>query len=219
MKKVYRLGRQLGLIVSLWGGMVFSASAQNSDTMYRAEKLYEIGNYDQALENYLNAEKAGESSAYLNYKIGASYLHKKSLDDKQKALAYLKKAQPDSGNLPAEFWLSLGDAYQVNNEPQQALEAFAKYEGKASDGKAKSIAAERKRKAQIMVEVLGNPKAISLRSPAASMNTSNTEYNPVLNADETVMAYTQLADMGRSGMKEQIMLMYKENGQWSPPNQ
>lgn len=201
-------------------------SRTESQVVYRAEKLFEIGNYSEALKNYQEAIAAGESSAYLLYKAGRCYLESKQYADKLNALPLLKQAAQSinpagADKLPAEFYLALGDANHIAAQPQEALMAYEQYQkaaGKAPD-KLKLVK-QRKTVAQLALEMMANPKQINLRPLQNGVNTAYTEYNPVVSADESLMAYTQLkpAD-SRSSQKsvEQIMLVTMEAGSWSSP--
>ncbi len=199
---------------------------QLSQTVYRAEKLFEIGNYSEALKNYQEAIQAGETSSYLLYKAGRCYLESKQYAEKIKALPLLMQAAPGADatgadKLPTDFYLALGDAHHIAAQPQEALQAYEQYQklaGKAPD-KLKLVK-ERKAIAQHAVELMANPKAVNLRLLQNGVNTEFTEYNPVVSADESLMAYTLLkpAD-SRSSQKtvEQIMLVTMEAGNWSTP--
>ena len=215
MKKLIQTSAFLLLVLSLFTGL--QVQAQGSQALYRAEKLYEIGNYEQALPAYLKLLDEGEDTPYLQYKIGASYIEQSEFGQKIKALEHLKKAKTEAGNLPAHFWLAYGDALQLNNLPQEALEAYATYAKQAKDSKAVAKAEERKAQAQLAIELMGNPKSISLSIPSASMNSEFTEYNPVVSADERVMAYTQLKNAGSRSATEQILIMTRDGNNWSEP--
>ncbi|AHM60011.1 ompa/motb domain protein [Flammeovirgaceae bacterium 311] len=198
-----------------------AGAQQQSQTLYRAEKLFEIGNYSEALRHYQEAMQAGESSPYLHYKAGRCYLESKQYAERLKALPLLQQAGSGADKLPAEYYLSLGDAHHTAAQPQEALLAYEQYQklaGKTPD-KIK-LAKERKATAQLALEFMANPKQVNLRPLQNGVNTEFTEYNPVVSADESVMAYTQLkpAD-SRSSQKsiEQIMLLTREAGNWSAP--
>ena len=203
----------------------FGANAQQqSQTVYRAEKLFEIGNYSEALKHYQEAMQAGETSAYLHYKAGRCYLESKQYAERIKALPLLKQANAaatPADKLPADFHLALGDAYHMAAQPQEALQAYEQYQALTAKAPDKlKLVKERKAVAQHTLELMANPKPVSLKPLQNGVNTEYTEYNPVVSADESLMAYTVLkpAD-SRSSQKtvEQIMLMKKEAGSWSAP--
>ncbi|EMR01258.1 OmpA family protein [Cesiribacter andamanensis] len=194
---------------------------QPSQTVYRAEKLFEIGNYADALKGYQEAIQAGEGSPYLLYKAGRCYLESKQFAEKIKALPLLQQAAPGADKLPAEYQLALGDAFYVNARPLEALQAYERYQKLvAKDAAKQKTVKERKAQAQLAQEHMSNAKQVALQPLQNGVNTEFTEYNPVVSADESLMAYTLLkpAD-SRSSQKalEQIMLVKKEGGSWSAP--
>ena len=220
-RKMWKKGMAAGLLLALLS--TGAGAQQQSQTVYRAEKLFEIGNYSEALKNYQEAMQAGESSAYLHYKAGRCYLESKQYAEKLKALPLLKKAAPGADKLPAEFYLALGDAHHIAGQPHEAIQAYEQYQKLAGKEPAKQkMAKDRKAVSQHAQELMGNAKQIDLRPLQNGVNTEFTEYNPVVSADESLMAYTLLkpAD-SRSSQKavEQIMLVKKEGSSWSSPQQ
>jgi outer membrane protein OmpA-like peptidoglycan-associated protein len=205
------------LFISLWS----YGQGSQSQTLYRAEKLFEIGNYKDALKSYLQAMEAGENTAYVKYKTGRCYLEATDVAEKLKALPLLKEAGAARGDLQAEVFLYLGDAYYLDGNMYQALENYDLYkeEAGAEAGKVKT-ADERIAKAHKAQEIINNPKQISLRALGNGINSPYTEYNPVVAADESLMAYTVLkpADSRSSqNFVEQIVTVNRQGQGWGTP--
>ncbi len=221
MKLTKRAGLLLAcLFISLW------ANGQNgqSQVLFRAEKLFEIGNYKDALKSYQDALDGGEKSPYVKYKAGRCYLEASSFEDKLKALPLLTEAAAaKDAKVPAEVHLYLGDAYYLDGNMYQALENYDVYRKKAGSDAAKKKVAEGKiAQSHRAQEIINKPKQISLRTVANGVNTGFTEYNPVVSADESLIAYTVLkpADSRSSqSFVEQIMVLKKEGNTWGTPQQ
>lgn len=217
--KMWKKSIGAGLLLCLLN--LGAQAQQQSQTVYRAEKLYEIGNYSEALKNYQEAMQAGEYSPYLYYKAGRCYLESKQYTERLKALPLLKQATAGADKLPADFYLALGDAHHSAAQPQEALLAYDQYQKAVSKAPDKlKLVKERKAIAQHAQELMVNPKAVNLRPLQNGLNTEFTEYNPVVSADESLMAYTVLKPGdSRTSQKtvEQIMLVKKEAGKWSAP--
>lgn len=198
--------------------LAFGLQAQQA-SLYRADKLYEIGNYPEALKNYLAVLEQGEGDALSYLRAGHSYLEIPGYDEKQKALPLLQKAVALADEkTPATLYLYLGDALYLNEKVHEAQEAYAKYRklDEAGDKKAQ----DRLMRASYAQELLANPKAIQLKALANGVNSAQTEYNPVVTADESLMAYTVLQEgSSRSSAQptEKIMLMKREGGNWGAP--
>jgi outer membrane protein OmpA-like peptidoglycan-associated protein len=225
MRKIYSISgmsiKGIGVLLLLCLIQLAALAQQPSQTVLRAEKFFEIGNYAEALKGYQEAMQAGDGSAYIRYKAARCYLENKQFAEKIKALPLLQQAADGADKLPAEFQLALGDAFHLNARPLEALQAYEQYQKLVGgDATKRKLAQERKAQAQLAHEHMSNAKAISLQALQNGVNTEFTEYNPVVSADESLMAYTVLkpAD-SRSSQKnqEQIMLVKKEGGSWLAP--
>ena len=210
----------LCLLSSLW------ANGQNgqSATLFRAEKLFEIGNYKDALKSYQEAMAAGENTAYVKYKAGRCYLEFTAFEDKLKALPLLTEAAAaNDAKVSADVYLHLGDAYYLDGNMYQALGSYDTYKKKIGNDAAKRKKAdERIARAHKAQEIISKPKEINLRTVSNVVNTEFTEYNPVVSADESLIAYTVLkpADSRSSqNFVEHIMVLKKEGQNWGVPQQ
>ena len=208
------------LLISLW------AFGQNSPsaTLYRAEKLFEIGNYEDALKSYLQAMESGENTAYVKYKAGRCYLEASAFGEKLKALPLLEAAAAaKEEGMPAQLHLYLGDAYYLDGNLYQALTSYDHYKAAIGKDAAKQkIAADRLAKAHHAQEIMSRTKDIYLRPLGDGVNSPFTEYNPVVSADESLMAYTVLkpADSRSSqSFTEQIMVMTRQDQDWGTPQE
>lgn len=217
------LKKQAGLLlVFLVMSLLAFGQGRQSQTLYRAEKLFEIGNYTDALSSYLQAMEAGENSAYVKYKTGRCYLEAAAFNQKLKALPLLTEAAAAAdSDTPAELYLYLGDAYYLDGNMYQALGSYDSFKRKAAGDAAKKKAVEERiAKAHKAQEIIGKPKAIQLRALGGGVNSPDTEYNPVVSADESLMAYTVLKSAsGRSSQsfEENIMTVTRQGQQWGSP--
>lgn len=219
MKLYKRAGLMLALLLmNLW---VYGQGNQ-SQTLYRAEKLFEIGNYKDALKSYLQAMESGENTAYVKYKTGRCYLEQKDVEEKLKALPLLKAAVDEKGEkLPAEASLYLGDAFYLDGDMYQALQQYDLFKKDiGSDAAKRQKVDERAARAHKAQELMGRPKKINLQALGNGINSPYTEYNPVVSADESLMAYTVLkpADSRSSqNFVEQIVTVKKQGQSWGEP--
>lgn len=218
-----KLNKGAGLLLALLLFSIWAYGQGNqSRTLYRAEKLFEIGNYKEALTSYLQAMEDGEATAYVKYKTARCYLEAVDVEKKLKALPLLKEAEAEkSDEMQTELYLYLGDAYYLDGNMFQALQNYDIYKKEIGTdaAKAKKIAARISRAHQAQ-EIIGNPKQVNLRSLGEHVNTPYTEYNPVVSADESMMAYTVLkpADSRSSqDFVEQIMVLKKQGQAWGTP--
>ncbi|WP_152425230.1 OmpA family protein [Nafulsella turpanensis] len=217
------LKKRAGLLLAfLFVSLLVYGQGRPSQTLYRAEKLFEIGNYDDALSSYLKVLEEGESVPYVQYMAGRCYLLSASFAEKLKAIPLLKAAVAGADeSMPAELYLYMGDALYLEGNMFQALSSYDRYKAAVGKEAAKVKAVEaRIAKTHKTQEIMGKPKDIQLRSLSKGVNSAYTEYNPVVAADESLMAYTVLkpAD-SRSSQEfvEQIMVLKRQGQEWGTP--
>jgi outer membrane protein OmpA-like peptidoglycan-associated protein len=196
---------------------------QASKQVAEADKLFNIRNYEQALALYEEAIKNGATDGLVYYRAGVCLQKSTLLEQQIKAIPYFERASQSNAALPPTFYFDLGELYLKAEKLQQALESYSKYR-ELSKADKKAVA-----KADRAIEICNNatvlmsvPRDFKVTSFGAPINTEYTEYNPVVSADESVMAYTALrpnTGKTRSGDKfiEEILISYNTSGTWSEP--
>lgn len=191
--------------------------------LFRAENFFKIGNYENALTAFMEAREKGAIDALINYKIGVCYVNKRELNDQLKSLPYLEiAANSGEKGIPQDLNFYLGRMYHLNMQIGSATESFEKYKRslKANDPKMKEV----NRYLSICNNasyLLSNKRDIQVRNFGEPINSPYTEYNPVISADESVMAYTALRPVSTSrpnDLIEQIYITYsKDKRNWETP--
>ncbi|MCK5280013.1 MAG: hypothetical protein KAI99_10300, partial [Cyclobacteriaceae bacterium] len=88
----------------------------------KAEKLFQVKNYNEALQLFFELEKSGAEFENLEYKIAKCLKESKEVNDRVKSLTYFERIDIDSlKELPHNYYLDLGDAYSDNEQMEQAL--------------------------------------------------------------------------------------------------
>lgn len=201
----------------------FSVEAQDAKAQrYRADRLFEIKNYAAASEIYEALIDGGERDVDLLYKAGASLVESREIQKQLKALPYLEFAyQNKDEKLPREIDLYLGIAYHKSAQLNKALEHFNAYKKQlgASDNEALKNLERHFTHAQNALAEITQEKSYKIYRLEAPINSEHTEYNPVVMADESMMAYTALRPDPRRPRElvENIFISYKNNGKWSEP--
>ena len=90
---------------------------------------YNTNLYNDALIKYLSANKFNPNNADLNAKIGDCYLHS---SDKSKATDYFKKAYSLSRDIDGYYLFSMGKAYHINEEFDNAIKYYRLAKSKGS---------------------------------------------------------------------------------------
>lgn len=193
-------------------------------TLNEAERLYGIKAYDQALPLYIEAINAGEKDPLIHYKTGVCLIKTNNINEQLKAIKYWEFAAANAKTgLPPGFLLEFGELYLKDENLQKASEILTKYKeankaNKAEVAKA-DVALDKVHTATALMSV---PRNMKVHNFGASINSDLIEYNPVVSADESVMAFTALrpnSGKTRSGDKyiEEIYISYNHSGNWSEP--
>jgi outer membrane protein OmpA-like peptidoglycan-associated protein len=192
----------------------------------KADKFFLINDFASALPIYLDLDKTEPKDALTNYRIGICYWG--TADDKQKALPYLEYAlQHKNDRIPEKIHQYLGQLYHLNYQFDKAIASFTVYKKSLAKNDAKLAEAERQlqicRHAQ---QLMNDTLNVFIQNVGAPINTSYTEYGPVISADESVLLYTSLKPRqtakksgaaGAATETEDISIAYKKDGSWSAP--
>jgi len=192
-------------------------------------------NYDYAIKNFLEAYKIDSISANINFNIGFSYLNSsknKSLAEKYLAKSInniTKKYQFDNVNekaAPPLAFLYYGKALHINYKFTEATIQYDYFEKNyAKDKKNKEELAFYESHTTVAKELLEVPMALKINNLGDSINSSFSEYSPVLSNDEKTLIYTKRTNTGIFGQaleegqyNESIVVSKKTaSGLWSAP--
>lgn len=201
-----------------------SQSLAQGKVLADAERYFGIRNYEQALPLFEQAIKEGSQDPVVHYRAGVCLQKSPNLNEQIKAIPYLDFALRNSTTLPVITHLELGELYLKNEEIGEALASFEMYKRLVpTDKKAQAVAEKAMDMARNAQTFMSVPRDFTVHSMGASVNTSYTEYNPVVSADESVLAFTALrpnTGKTRSGEKfiEQILISTNQSGSWSSPS-
>jgi outer membrane protein OmpA-like peptidoglycan-associated protein len=196
---------------------------QGAKSLGDAERLYGIRNYEEALPKFLEAINGGVKDPMVHYKAGVCYQKSANSNDRLKAIPLLEFALTNKAAVPPAVHFELGELYLKNEDLQKAIESYTRFkELSKADKKAVSQADRAIEIAHNAAALMSVPREAKVHNFGAVINTSFTEYNPVVSADESVMAFTALrpnTGKTRSGDKfiEEIYISYNKSGNWSEP--
>ena len=177
-----------------FGIQTFGQDNKISKVQNKAEKLFRVRNYNEALPLYLQLKKSDAELENLDYKIAKCLQESREVNDRVKSLTYFEKIDIDAfKELPYNYYLDLGDAYSDNEQMEQALINYNKQlELIKNDKSALSIAEKKIAQAKNAFKIMRIPKNVDVKNMGKGINSAYTEYNPVLSADESIMAFTVL---------------------------
>jgi outer membrane protein OmpA-like peptidoglycan-associated protein len=208
----------------LFMGMMISLSSQAQKSLTEAQQLYGMKKYEQAIPLYLESVNSGKVAPLVYYQLGICYLKAQDIVNQVKGIIYLEQALKDEKALPVSASYDLASLYLKNEQLDKALETFTHYKSliKPIDKKGLDQANSAIEICHNAIAFMAVPREISVHPITGSINSIYTEYNPVVSADESVMAYTALrpnTGRTRSGDKfiEQILITYNKSGSWTEP--
>lgn len=203
-------------------GTVIYGQANDSKILNKADKLFQVKNYGEALKLYLEGTPEGLSDPLINYKIAKCYIESDEFNMRVKAVPHFEKAKALE-ELPYLFYMDMGDAYYYNEQISQALMAYNKQLSLLpKDARIKGKLNQKIKQAENAHQYISAPVDVRIASLGSNVNSKYTEYNPVVSADESIMAYTVMkpnTGHNRSVLKyiEQIYILHNHGGNWTVP--
>ena len=196
----------------------FIVSAQDQKTLIaNGDKFYGKKDYKNALATYLAAQEINPDDAYLNFKIGLTYLYSET---KSKAATYIDKAYRLNPAVNPDIDYHLGIAFQNTNSFKLAIEHFERFKKKRSN--LASIADEKIAECQVADSLSQNELNVIIENLGEGVNTLYSDYSPIISADGNTLIFTsnRTDDPARAKANanfEDIFVSYKNANKWSVP--
>ncbi len=210
------------LVLLIAGTPAYCQEINVSKSIQKAEKLFQVQNFKEALPLYLELKNVGAEVELLNYKIAKCLNASPEVNDKVRSLEFYEAVDETAfDKLPYNYYVDIADAYMLNDQIEQALIFYNKQiQVSGSDKRVKSEVERKIETAKVAYNQMRIPKNVRIERFGSSINSEFTEYNPVVSADESVMAFTVLrpAD-SKTGEKvtEEIYISRNKTGNWSLP--
>jgi hypothetical protein len=204
--------------------LTLAVGAQDRKSLAEAERYFGVRSYDAALPKFLEAIAAGDKDPMIHYKTAVCFQKSPETDEQIKSIPYFEFALANSKDMPVSLYYDLGSMYLKDENIQKASESFTRFKALSSKADKRAMsqadeALETCRTAQALMSVPRNFKVTHFNSV---INTKYTEYNPVVSADESVMAFTALRpNTGKTRTSdkfiEEIYITYNNSGTWTEP--
>jgi outer membrane protein OmpA-like peptidoglycan-associated protein/tetratricopeptide (TPR) repeat protein len=159
----------------------------------KGDRYYGVGEgmyYFTAIGYYLMANSFNSDNALLNYKIGNCYMH---TIQKINSIPYLEKAIEMDSVVAPDINFLLGQAYQLTYKFKKAKEQYEKYRQTLFPKRYFSdlgIDVDKKiDECNNAKKLISNPVLVSITN-LKNINSTYPEYNPIINADESIMMFT-----------------------------
>jgi tetratricopeptide (TPR) repeat protein len=157
-----------------------------------ADDLLKKGDYFGAMKIYNNLLKLDKNDAEYNYKMGVCIL--KANTDSKEALRYLKKAmEQPKHDVEVAYYLSLAYAHHLQyDETKKHLEIYLQ-----KPGKNKAEAENWLKNFDKTLSLVSNPVNVTIENMGNKINSSEPDYYPFVNNDETLVVFTSRRKSGK----------------------
>jgi outer membrane protein OmpA-like peptidoglycan-associated protein len=223
MRRSFAFGFFCAVVLISSAHKVVGQNNTGAKALQNANKLFSVRNYKEAISEFETVVQSGTADAQVYYKLGKSYASLDQIDDRLKGIVYFEKAEQLGLNpLPPNFYLDLGDLYYQDEQLKKSIAVFEKYHTTVRDARQKSEVNLKILQAKHALLIMRTERQVSIKQLEPNVNTEYTEYNPVVSADESVMAFTGLrpnTGRTRTGEKmiEEIFISQNQLGAWSVP--
>ncbi|HSH51424.1 MAG TPA: hypothetical protein VK982_06840 [Bacteroidales bacterium] len=194
-----------------------------------ADSWFFYEDYKEALPLFQRVLDVDSTNYNVMYKIGFCYLHIPG--QKIKSIPYLEKAADNytlnyrnntyaERKAPLDAVFYLGNAYLINNQIDEAIDAYTAFQNKISQNKKilnkdiydKEYIQKQFDACRNALTFQENPVNFIASNLGSPINTRFTEFNPVVSGDGSTLAFT-------SSLKFYDAIFYskKENGKWTFP--
>ncbi len=205
--------------------LLLTAGAVSAQDLNTADRYFKLRSYDKALPIYKELVDNGLDDPIAHYRLALCYSEEEAAEDKIRAIPHFEKALT-SGTL-AQFHdqinFTLGELYLWDGQldkAEQTLQNFRKTIKsdqkliRSVDATLDMVTTARKQMSQ--------PRDMTVRNAGSMINSNLTEYNPVVSADQGLMAFTKLRpNDGRTRTTdkyiEEIYFARNSSGSWTEP--
>lgn len=152
-----------------------------------AKQFFEMGDYKDALREYLKivAEKPDDDEA--NYRVGVCYLNTNIA--KPYAISYLKKSVDDKKYMPDALF-QLAQAYHYSDSIDEAITLYKEYEKIADDGAKKVLAAQGIEMCNSAKKFMEVPLNVTFENLGKKVNSDEPDYNPFIPVTEEFIVFS-----------------------------
>jgi outer membrane protein OmpA-like peptidoglycan-associated protein len=159
--------------------------------------------FEAALPHYLQAQTLNPDNAELNLKIGEAYLHS---GNKPAALPYLVKARKLDPQVSPHMAYLLGRALHLNARWDEAIREYQRAVPSTDDRTEEAVtAAELTRHIQECKNgsaLQAQPTRVFIDNAGPEINSTGSDYGPLVSADESVMLLTSRREGSTGGQRD-----------------
>jgi outer membrane protein OmpA-like peptidoglycan-associated protein len=202
----------------------FFSTIQAQVDLRSADKYFKLQSFDKAFPLFKEAVEQGIEDPMVHYKLAYCYNEQDDAAEKLRAIPHLEFALREAGEyLPPDTPMLLGSLYHRNGDLDKARQHYLKYRSTIKKNQKLIVEIDRRLEMLSYAEkYMAQPLGTKVENLGPVINTSLTEYNPVVATDQSVMAYTSLRPNDGKTRKndkyiEEIRITYNHSGSWTQP--
>ncbi len=207
---------------------------QSNDRIFveEGDKIFNFGDYEDAILFYQLAIEENSSNVRAHLMAGTCFLI--TTAEKREAVHYLKKAYELDSEVSNDILFKIGEGHRFRYEFIDAIDYYNQYLVEIEDNSRAYegldiIALKKKTNKRISEcenakQLMSNPVPFKTENVGSTINSSDFDYAPTINLDETMMYFTSRREGTTGGFKdtdnkyfEDIWVTEKLNGEWTPP--
>lgn len=165
-----------------------------------ANQYFQMGNFEDALEEYKLLVEAAPEEVEYQYRLGICYLNTNI--DKAKALPYMQFVVKQPKHDPNAVYL-LGRAYHYAYEFDNAIKSYQQFQD-AKAGSDENIAdvAKQIEYCQNAIELIKFPVDVTFENVGEQVNSAYADYYPFVPVDESFVLFNTKRDDGSMQMED-----------------
>lgn len=181
-------------LIFMLGSQSFHLSAQNKQTIRKANKLFHFSSFNQALPLYLTLLKNEPTNFAFNYRTGICYLN--SNLETNKCVGYFESAQKNMitpNDSTPDFYYYLGHAYQVTNQFDKAIQYLSLSKlmlNPKKDSLNISLITAEIEQCQNGKKITATPSNAKLFNLGKKINSIYPDYSPVILPNQSMLVFT-----------------------------
>lgn len=178
------------LSISFLAFTLLNVSAQDGK---KALELFETGNFEEAIDEYLPLYEENKESLEYNYNLAVSYLNTDI--DKSLAIPHLEFLTKNP-KIDANAWYLLGRAYHFGYKFDKAIDAYEKFAETKSGSDANQIDALKQIEyCENAKELMKFPVRVKFENLGKNVNTVYADYFPFIPTNESFLIFNSKRDM------------------------
>lgn len=167
-----------------------NASAQDRK---KAMELFETGNFEEAIDEYLPLYEEDKESLEFNYNLAVSYLNTNI--DKSLAIPHLETLTKNP-KIDANAWYLLGRAYHFGYQFDNAIAAYEKFrETNSGSEENQADAIKQIEYCENAKELMKFPVRVKFENLGKSVNSPYADYFPFIPTNESFLIYNSKRDL------------------------